>query len=73
MNLEVLPHDFCKLKIPNLYKNVRNFYCDKEYCLLHKKTCLLLLLNIFGKHNLNRSDPMEIVAKNRVTEKFNEK
>ena len=29
MNLEVFPHDFCKLQPPKLYKNVRNFFMQK--------------------------------------------
>ena len=30
MNLDVLPHDFCKLQPPELYKKVKELFCQAE-------------------------------------------
>ena len=36
MNLEVLPHDFCKLQPTKMYKNVRNFFVKPGNFFLQK-------------------------------------
>ena len=36
MNLEVLPHDFCKLQPPKLYQNFRNFFVKPGNFFLQK-------------------------------------
>ena len=36
MYLEVIPHDFCKLQPPKLYKNVRNFFVKPGNFFLQK-------------------------------------
>ena len=36
MNLEDLPHDFCKLQPPKLYKNVKNFFVKPGNFFLQK-------------------------------------